>query len=99
MVMRLSLSLFSTPFQNSFLLDDDGHYTVSYFRALRTDDTRLTLQVSEDHIHWANAASEQSGMVFKSAIAPPGSPVANVIFRSYAPTRSGQRYFRLIASP
>ena len=88
-----------SPHPISFTLDEDGHYTVSYTRDLRTDDTTLTLQVSGDLIHWTNAASDQSGMVFKSAIAPAGTPVANVIFRSYAPIRGGQRYFRLIATP
>jgi len=73
-------------------------YTVSYTRDLRTDDTTLTLQVSGDLIHRTNAASDQSGMVFKSAIAPAGTPVANVIFRSYAPIRGDQRYFRLIST-
>ena len=88
-----------SPHPISFVIDDEGHYIVSYPRDLRTDDAPLTLQVSDDLNLWTNAANPLSGMVFQSALAPDDSPVATVIFRSYAPARLGKKFVRLIATP
>lgn len=78
-------------------MDDDQYIILTYPHNLLAGDVVPYAQVSDDLTNWSNLGGRTTGMTFRHSIAPDGSPIAEVRYQSYAPMRSGQRYFRLIA--
>ncbi|MGC6567629.1 MAG: lamin tail domain-containing protein [Akkermansiaceae bacterium] len=78
-------------------ISPDRTLTLSFPRNLLASDALLGAEVSDDLLNWTNVGSRTSGMTFRQSVAPEGTHIAEVIYQSYAPVRSGKKYFRLRA--
>lgn len=77
----------------SLARDQNGFITVSYPHNLLSEKNFLSLQSSTDLESW----SDLSDFRFEGAVAPDGSEIARVRYRSYSPVKK-TRYFRLITN-
>ncbi|YCM44340.1 lamin tail domain-containing protein [Verrucomicrobiaceae bacterium 227] len=78
-------------------VNEDGTFSLSYPQNLRATGVTLSAQVSEDLEFWSNAGGPTAGLIFEHSVAPDGSDIAEVSFRSYGPAIGKTQYFRLLA--
>ena len=88
----------STPYPLEISRNELGELVFNHPLNLLTEPLRVSVEVSQDLALWVPFTGTESNYVFVSSLAPEGSSVAEVIYKSYGPAEEGARYYRLKVS-
>ena len=84
-----------SPYPLEIKRNEAGELVFTHPLNLLAEPLRVSIDTSYDLALWSPITSQGSNYVFESSIAPDGSTVAEVVYKSYGPAEEGARYYRL----